>query len=664
MPTKRAKKHPVQAVAAPAALRRAPAWLAPAAIALCVLIFYWTPLTSPAASIQWDAADMHYPGQKYVSARLFSGHLPVWTPYVFSGYPLLSHPEVAAWYVPHWPLQIFGVTPRTIQLELAVHALLACLGAWLLIWRLVGKRSAAVLGGFAYGLSGFFAGHSSHVGLFSSAAWLPWLLLCLHRAMASARWIGLGGVAGGLMLLAGYPQASLYGFAALALFAAAEVIRAPARWKRAAVALAGITVLAIGIGAIQLLPSSQFIAQSVRANLDFSKSTEGVLVPGALATLVSPNHYGAVSGDYTGPFDRTQFYFYAGLLLVPLALAGLADRRVRWPALLLILPAGWYMFGPAAGLYRLGALVPLFHKVRAPVQGWFVVALGLALLAAAGAAWAAERWRVRYLLPALAAVLFCDVFYWNSWSNTLAYARASYAELYGANELFLRDRVLASLPPLTRIDGPRLLTAFGPVAHPLDLEAEATYGFFIELQSYGDYLSALAGNPKLREGLNASAYIDLKTGRVETNRHPLARANFPKAVIDVHSAEESRACLESLDPGEAALILAPHAPIRQDAAATASVVYHDERSYRVRYRAASPSLLRLAVAWYPGWRASLGGRDRKIERVDHALMGVIVPPGEGEVEFRFGSQYLATGAALTLAALAAAAAVALWRRQQ
>jgi hypothetical protein len=44
--------------------RRARPWTAPAIVAALVLIFYWVPLTSSSASIQWDAADMHYPLQK------------------------------------------------------------------------------------------------------------------------------------------------------------------------------------------------------------------------------------------------------------------------------------------------------------------------------------------------------------------------------------------------------------------------------------------------------------------------------------------------------------------------------------------------------------------------------------------------------------------------
>ena len=71
----------------------------------------------------------------------------------------------------------------------------------------------------------------------------------------------------------------------------------------------------------------------------------------ALATLVYPNFYGVISGNYHGPLDITQYCFYAGILLAPLPLFGLRHRRLRWIGLLLVVPAIWYAMGHAAGLY-------------------------------------------------------------------------------------------------------------------------------------------------------------------------------------------------------------------------------------------------------------------------------------------------------------------------
>jgi uncharacterized membrane protein YfhO len=95
----------------------------------------------------------------------------------------------------------------------------------------------------------------------------------------------------------------------------------------------------------------------------------------------------------------------------------------------------------------------------------------------------------------------------------------------------------------------------------------------------------------------------------------------------------------------------PHSPIQQDPAATATVLAYDEESYRIRYHAASPSLLRLSVPNFSGWHAVVEGTQLAIVPVDLALMGVVVPAGDHELRFFYHSSSFRLGAAITLAGL-------------
>jgi hypothetical protein len=652
---KRQKGRKPSAVA-PAKARALPGWTFPAIISICAAIFYWIPLTFSSASIQWDAADMHYPLQKYFSEHLRAGGLPFWTPYLFSGYPFLANPEAAAWYPPHWIFFLTAITPGVVQLEIALHALIACLGTYFLLSELGLRRSAALLGSLAYGLSGFFAAHSSHVGLFCAAAWLPWLLAAYERATVrrTIRYTVLGALAGGMMILAGYFQTALYGFLALGLYVLSSLWGHRDRRLRSLLILGGMLAGAAALAAIEALPGLELTTHSIRAAAEYSGSTEGILHLRPLLTLLAPDALGAISGHYSGPADVTQYYFYSGLLLLPLAVLGAIRTRMRLPALALLIPALWYFAGPAGGLYRLGGLLPGLHKVRAPIQGWFIVALALAMLAGAGADSIFGRWRAAAIPIVLVALLFADVWYWNSFKNPLAYARRSFAELYGVREAFAW-KLAATQPPLTRFDGPRAFPRLGPLDHPLDIQLETTYGYFaLEPTLSDEYANAMLRNPKLRDGLNVSRYANLGTGALDTNPAALPRAYFPKTIADVAGEEASRKALETLDPAAGSVVLDPHPPMRQDAAAVASVEAYDEQSYRIRYQAASPSLLKLSESWYPGWRAFLGSHEIPVLRVDHALMGAVVPGGSGEVRFEFHSRYFRYGVAISLAALLAA----------
>ncbi len=624
--------------------------LSPAILVFVTLACYWTPMTSPQTSILWDAADYYQVVQNYLSGELHARRMPFWTPYPWGGYPFLADPQVGAWYPLNWPFFLTGVPPRALVVEHWLHALLASSGAYLLALRFLRHRQAALLTGLCYGLSGFFVGHSSHTTMLQCAAWTPWLMLLLDRAIESnvLRNTVLGGLAAGMMILAGHFQTILYSFLALALFAAARLLDDPRRWLRISASALAIPVTGALISAIATGPGLELALHSVRASLAAITRTEGMIPLPALATLVYPDFYGVISGNYHGPADITQYYFFAGILLAPLALLGLRDRRLRGIGLLLVVPTIWYAVGHSAGLYHLVARLPGFSSIRAPVNIWFVPALGLALLAGAGIAGLADRWRVPGL-PAVILLATCaDLIYFQSAANPIAYTRASYKQLYGDPEDAFQRNVAAELPPLTRFEGPEHSTIFGPMSHFLSRRTEVTYGYGpMPLARYIDYIAAMAANPRLRNGLNVSRRLETPANLLLANPDVLPRANFPKELLPVASPEESRRALLTLDQTRHALVPRTLSGISQDINATAEVRESAPGYYRIYYRCASPSLIRIGNSYFPGWTAEVNGKIVDVHPVDHALMGVVVPAGEREVRLRYRSVYFAAGACVT-----------------
>ena len=623
--------------------------LSPAILVFVTLACYWTPMTSPQTSILWDAADYYQVVQNYLSGELHAGRMPFWTPYPWGGYPFLADPQVGAWYPLNWPFFLTGVPPRALVVEHWLHALLASSGAYLLALRFLRHRQAAVLTGLCYGLSGFFVGHSSHTTMLQCAAWTPWLMLLLDRAMESnvLRNTVLGGLAAGMMILAGHFQTILYSFLALALFAAARLLDDPRRWLRISASALAIPVTGALVSAIATGPGLELALHSVRASLAAITRSEGMIPLQALATLVYPDFYGVISGNYHGPVDITQYYFYAGILLAPLALFGLRHLHVRWVGLLLVVPAIWYAMGHSAGLYRVIARLPGFSSVRAPVNIWFVPALGLALLAGAGLAALDKRWPVKGLATVVLLIACADLFYYQSATNPLAYSRTSYERLYGYSEDLFERRLAAGIPPLTRFQAPERMF-FGPMSHFFSRRTEVTYGYGpMPLARYSDYAAAMASNAKLRNGLNVSQWLDGPASAPQTNPDALPRANFPKELLPVASPEESRHALLTLDQTRHALVPHTLSGISQDTNATAEVRESAPGYYRIHYRCASPSLMRIGNSYFPGWTAEVNGKIVDVHPVDHALMGVVVPAGEREVSLRYRSVYFAAGACVT-----------------
>ncbi len=632
--------------------------LGPLILLAMTLVCYWTPMTSGGTSILWDAADYYQVVQNYLSQELHAGRIPFWSPYPWAGYPFLADPQVGAWYPLNWPFFLIGVSPHVLVVEHWLHSLLACLGAYFLAWRLLRHRQAAVLAGLCYGLSGFFIGHSSHTTMLQDAGWMPWLLLLLDLALEShpLRYTILGGLAAGMLILAGHFQTILYSFVALGLFAVARVVSEPRRWPKILGMALAIPVIGTLLSAIGTGPGLELTVNSVRSGLIATTRTEGLLRVGALSTLVAPDFYGVFSEHYRGPQDMTQYYLYAGILLVPLAIFGLRDRRLRIAGLLLIVPTIWYAMGQSAGLYRLVARLPGFSSIRAPVNIWFVPSLGLALLAASGLVAIVQKWPIRWL-PIAVLVFFCaDLFYHQSLTNPLAYSRLSYDEVYGSKEELFQRAVASSLPPLTRFDGIEFLASFGPMSHFLDQRTEVTYGYGpLQLSRYHDFVTAMHSNPELREDLNVSRWLDRRTGDIHVLDDPLARANFPKALVPVSTDAESAQRLATLDPAHQALVPAGIPVTAQDPSGSADVREFTPGHYRIHYKCATPSLLRVGNAYFPGWTAKSGGQNLQVLPVDLALMGVVVPAGEGDLVLDYHSTYFVAAASMTLVALLACA---------
>lgn len=597
-----------------------------AAILCLVFAFYWMPLFSSEASIQWDAVNVHYSLQKYFATQLHHGKLPAWTPYTFSGMPILADPEIGAWYPLNWPFFLAGINARSIQGELAVHAAIAGLGAWLLALDLLESAEPAILAAIFYAFSGFFAAHSSHVGIFQGAALFPWLLWSFRRAVLLDVWryATICSAIGACLILAGHFQTALYSFFGVFLLAVSL------RRLKAVPVLAGVLSAVIALSTITWLPALELASRSLRANADFHAQTNSTLVPGALLTLFFPNYYGALGGTYHGPGDITQFYFYAGLLLVPLALFGLMKKSLRMLAVVMLVPTLWYALGPAAGLYRVIALIPGFRSVRAPVHIWFVAALVLALLAAAGGQFLADRFGRTWIIPVLAVVAFGNVYFVNMQGNPLAYGHNSFESLYGNNAVqFDASTEPLHNDPLHRFWAPADNNAFGPLNTALDVQLETTYGYNpLELQAYYDYMVASRTNPRLLNGLSVTHKLDYKTGKIVPNPEKLPRATFPAQVLSAGS-------LATLDPATSTLLTTNPGPFKQDPHATAQIINYEGSFYRIRYSAATPSIMRIATPYFPGWNAQVDGAKAPVFTLDEALSGVLVPAGSHELTFRF-----------------------------
>jgi uncharacterized membrane protein YfhO len=88
-----------------------------------------------------------------------------------------------------------------------------------------------------------------------------------------------------------------------------------------------------------------------------------------------------------------------------------------------------------------------------------------------------------------------------------------------------------------------------------------------------------------------------------------------------------------------------------------TVIAHDEDGLTLRYASATPNVLRVAIPAYPGWHATLEGRELTLFTVDQAFIGIEVPAGQNEVQFEYVPRVFGAGALVSLVALLSAVVV-------
>jgi hypothetical protein len=261
--------------------------------------------------------------------------------------------------------------------------------------------------------------------------------------------------------------------------------------------------------------------------------------------------------------------------------------------------------------------------------------------------WLCRRFSNRWLAIGLLAVCCADLWYWNMSANSIAYARTSFDERYDAFRAHFRTVAAKAVTgPLYRLFAPFNSPGFGQLNSMLDSHIEVTYGYNpLQLSRYSAYMESSKANPRLLNSLAVTATLNQTTGFFDPNPAALPRISAPPTVKRAHSRTEASALLGSLDPAKEAIVEEPTAA--EAGTLEAQIRSYTEDEYRIQYRAPRATLARVAVPFYPGWRAEVGGQALPVFPVDVALSGVMLPAGEHELVFRYQSNWFRMGAQIS-----------------
>ena len=352
------------------------------------LAFFWKLAFTDLILARGDTYFYFYPLWAARDAALSQGKLPLWSPSIFMGVPLLSDPQLGTLYPPNW-LTVGLAPPDAVRVSILLHVTWAAVGAFALARRAIALTffpalTAACI--FAFG--GYVGAHVEQINQLQGIAWMPWALLCLHQMrQRPALYIPLLAMIFALQLFSGHTQTVFMTGVALGVYGLVHsftVVSDAARrdqLRRSAVlliSLAAAVVLAVILALPQLYPTLELTGLSNRGG---GFNPQQVLAfswnPLLIGRGMLPSYDAQVFGEYIA---------YPGVIGLALAVIGLLtwDRR-RWPWLALVIVGVLLALGYYNPLNWTLASLPGFNLFRVPARWLALVTLGLAMLAGLGA---------------------------------------------------------------------------------------------------------------------------------------------------------------------------------------------------------------------------------------------------------------------------------------
>jgi hypothetical protein len=309
----------------------------PAVIALLALVAFWAIFFFEVVLrnkyfMFGDIAYLSLPAHKMLAEALRHLRLPLWSPQIFGGFPLLAEGQVGAFY----PLTLFFHTflanEYALSLLVVVHFFMAGLFTYLYARQLGMEEAAALLSSLVYAFGAFFTTHLMQTSVIFSATWLALGLYLLEKYFLERKriyflWLGL---VCALQILAGNLPVFWFSLWAYILYFAWFWSKEKLPAKEIGYFL-GSMVLGLGLAAMQLVPYRELVLNATRSMAYNNGAATFPLVN--IITYLFPNFFGLQTPTndffYYGQYHYWDLACYIGVAPLILVLVALVFRITK-----------------------------------------------------------------------------------------------------------------------------------------------------------------------------------------------------------------------------------------------------------------------------------------------------------------------------------------------
>ncbi len=651
--------------------------LAAVALAVALTWVFWSPLWTGGGLIGGDVYSYFLPQKTLYADSLGQRDLPLWNNRTGFGYPVLAESQTAAAYPLNLPLYALLDVHSAYNASHLLHYVAAFLGTIAFARSLGLSYLAASFAALVY-VYGWFPARSCLEWAIIGGAYLPWMLWCLERFAQTRRAPPLLALAAliGMQLLAGHYNLAFISHLTLAAYGFVRLKSAAAEagrswWPRGLTAAAAAILLGYGLAAVQLAPSWELSRRSQRSGEHGHFAPAYGHIPPLywLQTVTPWMWYGsdidldrALTGltplAVSAATNRVEAHLYFGLIPVALLVARVPLIRMR------VVPSDprvqvWWWFGLAALLYTSGWLVPLtrvlpgFGYFMGPGRYGIVTTLAVALLSASTLDELTRKLRG----PARWA-LFASLFAVTAVDLRIVGRSVSYAVMVERPPILrrgespiasiLRESASSGALPRMFAPGPNLPTLTGAGCVPVYLGLGPIEYFTPSLMIPEDGSGAEARGGRIEWLRRAAVTHILSFESLDPREWPVEpvwsgfdpllgpawnRFGEPLHLYALRGAQPRCGFAAPRDDGDVA--------IQSYAADRIVVSANSSTGGRIVLRDLD----------YPGWRATVNGRDAPMTKHDGLFRAVDIPPGPAEIVWTYRPDSVRIGGAVSLVSL-------------
>lgn len=320
-----------------------------------------TPVKNPLLA---DVPSLIFPLKLYALEVLKKGHIPLWNPFSFGGYPLMANLQSAIFY----PLNILFLffNPVTAwSLEIVMQPILSMFFMYLFLRNLPLSKASSIAGSVIYAFSGFnmiWLEYNVHGHV---SALIPLLLFLSDKFFNTKNFLYrvFFSLVLAIQILAGYPQLTLYSLILIAILIIYRKNKKIFKLENLKLILLLFIfgLIGFGIAGVELIPGAELLLSSQRINEGLSTSSRFLPFP-QLITFLAPDYFGnPATHNWWGIGDYTSIVGYSGLVTIILSCFSLRrwkkEKHIRFFSIFALILIITVLPSPIANFVNTG-LIP------------------------------------------------------------------------------------------------------------------------------------------------------------------------------------------------------------------------------------------------------------------------------------------------------------------